>query len=285
MIHIGPYIEEFINWLTSNFGALFNIIKIIVISVVDSVEWILMFPPFYIIILLVAFLAWKRTGLGVTIFTILGLSLIWAMGYWGQTMATLALILSAAFIALLMGVPMGIWAAKNPLAGKIMRPILDLMQTMPAFVYLIPAVLFFGLGKVPGAFATIIFAMPPAVRLTTLGISQVPKEIVEATRSFGATPRQLLFKVELPLALPTILAGVNQTIMMALSMVVISAMIAAGGLGEVVLKGITQLKIGLGFEGGIAVVILAIILDRITQSFGTTKKKKKNSIENIKTKN
>jgi glycine betaine/proline transport system permease protein len=274
MIHIGPYIEEFINWLTSNFGALFNIIKIIVISVVDSVEWILMFPPFYVIILLVAFLAWKRTGLGVTIFTILGLSLIWAMGYWGQTMATLALILSAAFIALLMGVPMGIWAAKNPLAGKIMRPILDLMQTMPAFVYLIPAVLFFGLGKVPGAFATIIFAMPPAVRLTTLGISQVPKEIVEATRSFGATPRQLLFKVELPLALPTILAGVNQTIMMALSMVVISAMIAAGGLGEVVLKGITQLKIGLGFEGGIAVVILAIILDRITQSFGTTKKKK-----------
>ena len=274
MIHIGPYIEEFINWLTSNFGALFNIIKIIVISVVDSVEWILMFPPFYVIILLVAFLAWKRTGWGVTIFTILGLSLIWAMGYWGQTMATLALILSSAFIALLMGVPMGIWAAKNPLAEKIMRPILDLMQTMPAFVYLIPAVLFFGLGKVPGAFATIIFAMPPAVRLTTLGISQVPKEIVEATRSFGATPRQLLFKVELPLALPTILAGVNQTIMMALSMVVISAMIAAGGLGEVVLKGITQLKIGLGFEGGIAVVILAIILDRITQSFGTTKKKK-----------
>lgn len=273
MIHIGPYIEEFINWLTNNFGALFNIIKIIVISVVDSVEWILMFPPFYVIILLVAFLAWKRTGLGVTIFTILGLTLIWAMGYWGQTMATLALILSAAFIALLMGVPMGIWAAKNPLAGKIMRPILDLMQTMPAFVYLIPAVLFFGLGKVPGAFATIIFAMPPAVRLTTLGISQVPKEIVEATRSFGATPRQLLFKVELPLALPTILAGVNQTIMMALSMVVISAMIAAGGLGEVVLKGITQLKIGLGFEGGIAVVILAIILDRITQSFGNTKKK------------
>ncbi|MBB5644954.1 ABC transporter permease [Pedobacter cryoconitis] len=273
MIHIGPYIEEFINWLTSNFGALFNIIKIIVISVVDSVEWVLMFPPFYVIILLVAFLAWKRTGLGVTIFTILGLTLIWAMGYWGQTMATLALILSAAFIALLMGVPMGIWAAKNPLAGKIMRPILDLMQTMPAFVYLIPAVLFFGLGKVPGAFATIIFAMPPAVRLTTLGISQVPKEIVEATRSFGATPRQLLFKVELPLALPTILAGVNQTIMMALSMVVISAMIAAGGLGEVVLKGITQLKIGLGFEGGIAVVILAIILDRITQSFGNTKRK------------
>lgn len=273
MIHIGPYIEQFINWLTLHFAGLFDAIKIVVESIVNGVEWVFMFPPFYVIILLIAFLAWKRTGLGVTILTLLGLTLIWAMGYWAQTMATLALILSSAFIALLLGIPVGIWAAKNPMAKKIIRPILDFMQTMPAFVYLIPAVLFFGLGKVPGAFATIIFAMPPAVRLTTLGISQVPDDIVEATRSFGATSRQLLFKVELPLALPTILAGVNQTIMMALSMVVISAMIAAGGLGEVVLKGITQLKIGIGFEGGISVVILAIILDRITQSFGSKKVK------------
>lgn len=272
MIHIGNYIEDFINWLTTNFGSFFDAIKVVVESVVDSVEWVLMFPPFYVIIALVTFLAWKRTGWGVTLLSLFGLTLIWAMGYWEQTMATLALILSSAFIALLMGIPLGIWAAKKPLAGKLIRPLLDLMQTMPAFVYLIPAVLFFGLGKVPGAFATVIFAMPPAVRLTTLGISQVPKDIVEATRSFGATSRQLLFKVELPLALPTILAGVNQTIMMALSMVVVSAMIAAGGLGEVVLKGITQLKIGLGFEGGIAVVILAVILDRITQSFGTKTK-------------
>lgn len=272
MIHIGNYIEEFINWLTLNFSSFFDAIKVVVESIVNSVEWILMFPPFYVIILLIAFLAWKRTGWGVTILTLAGMTLIWSMGYWPQTMATLALILSSAFIALLMGIPLGIWAAKKPMAGKLMRPVLDLMQTMPAFVYLIPAVLFFGLGKVPGAFATVIFAMPPAVRLTQLGISQVPQDIVEATRSFGATSRQLLFKVELPLALPTILAGVNQTIMMALSMVVISAMIAAGGLGEVVLKGITQLKIGLGFEGGIAVVILAIILDRITQSFGAKTK-------------
>ncbi|SDL41833.1 ABC transporter permease [Pedobacter antarcticus] len=273
MIHIGPYIEQFINWLTLHFSGLFDAIKIVVESIVNGVEWVFMFPPFYVIILLIAFLAWKRTGMGVTILTLFGLTLIWAMGYWAQTMATLALILSSAFIALLLGIPVGIWAAKNPMAKKIIRPILDFMQTMPAFVYLIPAVLFFGLGKVPGAFATIIFAMPPAVRLTTLGISQVPEDIVEATRSFGATSRQLLFKVELPLALPTILAGVNQTIMMALSMVVISAMIAAGGLGEVVLKGITQLKIGIGFEGGISVVILAIILDRITQSFGSKKVK------------
>lgn len=274
MIHIGKYIENLINWLTLHFGGFFHAVKIVVESIVNGVEWGLLFPPFYVVIGLLALLAWKRTGWGVTLLTLGGMGLIWAMGYWPQTMATLALILSATLIALLLGIPMGILAAKNKLAGKLIRPMLDLMQTMPAFVYLIPAVLFFGLGKVPGAFATVIFAMPPAVRLTTLGLKQVPEDIVEATRSFGATTRQLLFKVELPLALPTILAGVNQTIMMALSMVVVSAMIAAGGLGEVVLKGITQLKIGSGFEGGIAVVILAVILDRITQSLGLKKQMK-----------
>ena len=177
-------------------------------------------------------------------------------------MQTLALVLSSTCMALLIGIPLGIWAGKSERCNRMLRPVLDCMQTMPAFVYLIPAVLFFGLGTVPGAFATIIFAMPPVV-----GIRQVPKNVIEAARSFGATPRQLLFKGQLPLALPTILTGINQTIMMALSMVVVSAMISAGGLGEVVLKGITQMKIGLGFEGGIAVVILAIVLDRITQGF------------------
>lgn len=275
MIKIGKYIEQFINWLTHNCGPFFKTVKVGVEAMVNSVQWLLTFTPFYVVIALLAVLAWRRAGWGVGVMTLLGLALIYGMGYWGQTMETLALILVSAVIALLIGIPLGIWAAKNPTAGKIMRPLMDFMQTMPAFVYLIPAVLFFGLGKVPGVFATIIFAMPPAVRLTTLGIKQVPGDIVEATRSFGATSRQLLFKVELPLAMPTLLAGVNQTIMMALSMVVISAMIAAGGLGEVVLKGITQLKIGLGFEGGIAVVILAIILDRITQSFGKKKQRAK----------
>ncbi|SEW41264.1 ABC transporter permease [Chitinophaga arvensicola] len=275
MIKIGTYIEQFINWLTHNCGPFFKTVKVGVEAMVNSVQWLLTFTPFYVVIALLALLAWRRAGWGVGTMTLLGLSLIYGMGYWGQTMETLALILVSAVIALLIGIPLGIWAAKNNTAGKVMRPLMDFMQTMPAFVYLIPAVLFFGLGKVPGVFATIIFAMPPAVRLTTLGIKQVPEDIVEATRSFGATSRQLLFKVELPLAMPTLLAGVNQTIMMALSMVVISAMIAAGGLGEVVLKGITQLKIGLGFEGGIAVVILAIILDRITQSFGKKKQRAK----------
>lgn len=273
MIRIGKYIEHFINWLTHNFGPFFKALKIGVEAMVGSVQWLLTFTPFYVVIALLAFLAWKRAGWGVGVMTLLGLGFIYGMGYWGQTMETLALVLVSAVIALLIGIPLGIWAAKSKTAGKVMRPLMDFMQTMPAFVYLIPAVLFFGLGKVPGVFATIIFAMPPAVRLTTLGIKQVPEDIVEATRSFGATSRQLLFKVELPLAMPTLLAGVNQTIMMALSMVVISAMIAAGGLGEVVLKGITQLKIGVGFEGGIAVVILAIILDRITQSFGRRKQR------------
>ena len=190
-------------------------------------------------------------------------------------MDTLALVLSSTFIALIMGIPLGIWAGNSDRAEKALRPILDFMQTMPAFVYLIPAVLFFGLGAVPGAFATVIFAMPPVVRLTSLGIRQVPEDIVEATQSFGATKRQLLLKVQLPLALPTILTGVNQTIMLSLSMVVIAAMIAAGGLGEIVLKGITQMQIGTGFEGGIAVVILAIVLDRITQGMTKTNGTKK----------
>lgn len=274
MIRIGKYIEQFINWLTHNFSPFFKMVKAGVETMVDGVVGLFTILPFYVVIALLAILAWRRAGWGMGVVTALGLTLIYMMGYWAPTMETLSLILVSAFIALIIGIPLGIWAARSKTAGRVMRPLLDFMQTMPAFVYLIPAVLFFGLGKVPGVFATIIFAMPPAVRLTTLGISQVPEDIVEATRSFGATPRQLLFKVELPLALPTILAGVNQTIMMSLSMVVVSAMIAAGGLGEIVLKGITQLKIGLGFEGGIAVVILAIILDRITQSFGKKKQKK-----------
>ena len=284
MINIGKYIEMAINWLTENFAGLFDVINHIVGGFIDGFQGILMWVPFYLMIVGIVALAWWKAGKETAVLTLLGLLLIWGMGFWVQTMQTVALVLSSTIIALLFGVPLGIWTGRNDKAAKVIRPVLDLMQTMPAFVYLIPAVLFFGLGPVPGAFATVIFAMPPVVRLTDLGIRQVPEDIVEAdkqgiihfhdsdyfaqaTRSFGATSGQLLFKVQLPLALPTIMAGVNQTIMMALSMVVIAAMISAGGLGEIVLKGITQMKIGLGFEGGIAVVILAIVLDRITQGF------------------
>ena len=240
---------------------------------IEGVEWVFTSIPFYIIIALFTFIAWKRAGRSMAVFTVLGLTLIYLMGFWAETMQTLALILTSTVTALVIAIPLGIWSAKSATAHKIIRPLLDLMQTMPAFVYLIPAVLFFSIGKLPGAFATIIFAMPPAVRLTTLGIEQVQGDVLEAARSLGATQWQILLKVELPLALKTILTGVNQTILLSLSMVVIAGMIAAGGLGEKVLEGINNLDIGLGFESGLAVVILAIILDRITQSFGRSNTK------------
>lgn len=272
IIDIGQYIEVAINWLTENFKPLFDFIKHTGNSTIIGLEWIFLAIPFFVVIGLFTGLAWWKSGKGVAVTTLLGLTLIYMMGFWKETMETLSLVLVASATALILSVPLGIWAAKNKLAAKIIRPMLDLMQTMPAFVYLIPAVLFFSIGKVPGAFATIIFAMPPAVRLTTLGIDAVPKDIVEAARAFGATNRQILFKVELPLAMQTILAGINQTILLSLSMVVIAGMIAAGGLGEKVLEGINNLDIGLGFESGLSVVILAIILDRITQGFVQNKK-------------
>ncbi|AIM38492.1 glycine/betaine ABC transporter [Sphingobacterium sp. ML3W] len=272
VIDIGQYIEVLVNWLTDNLKPLFDVIKNTGNSSILGIEWVLLAIPFFIVIALFTSLAWWKSGKGVAVTTLVGLTLIYLMGFWRETMETLALVLVATLTALVASVPLGIWAAKNKLAAKIIRPMLDLMQTMPAFVYLIPAVLFFSIGKVPGAFATIIFAMPPAVRLTTLGIEAVPKDIVEAARAFGATNRQILFKVELPLATKTILAGINQTILLSLSMVVIAGMIAAGGLGEKVLEGINNLDIGLGFESGLSVVILAIILDRITQGFVKNKK-------------
>ncbi len=230
----------------------------------DRLSW---YPPIATILLLMV-AAYLIAGRNMVIFALIGFPLILSMEMWVSTMETLALVISATLFALLIGVPTGIATARSEMADRMVRPILDFMQTMPAFVYLIPAVIFFGLGKVPGAMATLIFAMPPAVRLTSLGIRQVPGEVVEAAQSFGATGSQLLFKAQLPIAMPTILAGVNQTIMLALSMVVIGGMIGAGGLGEDVLSGITQMKLGLGFEGGIAVVILAIYLDRVTQALG-----------------
>lgn len=273
MINIGQYIEMAINWLLNNFSQFFDSLNVVVGGFINGLQFLLSVIPFYVLILLIAVLTWFKAGRGMTVFTVLGLLFIYFMGYWTETLDTLALVLSSTLIALLMGIPLGIWAGNNDKVEKVLRPILDLMQTMPAFVYLIPAVLFFGLGPVPGAFATVIFAMPPVIRLTSLGIRQVPKDIVEAGKAFGSTRNQLLFKIQLPLALPTMLTGVNQTIMLSLSMVVIAAMIAAGGLGEVVLKGITQMQIGTGFEGGIAVVILAIILDRVTQGMAKSKNK------------
>jgi len=267
-IPVGKLFENIINWMTDHFEVVFDGISNGVTAILNGLDFLLILPHPILMIILMTALAWWLAKRSVAIFSALGLLLIYNMGYWTTTMETLSLVLVAVFISLLIGIPLGIWAAKNALAERILRPVLDVMQTLPAFVYLIPAVLFFKLGPVPGVIATMIFSLPPVVRLTCLGIHQVPEEIREAALSFGSNPRQLLFKAELPVAMPTIMAGVNQTIMMALSMVVIAGMIGAGGLGNEVLKGITQLKIDLGFEAGISIVILAIYLDRVTQSLG-----------------
>ena len=232
------------------------------------VNGLLFFPP-WVLIIAVALLAWRVAGRRVAVFSAAGLALLWNLRLWEPTIETFTLVLFSTLVAVMIGLPLGIWAALKERVYKTIMPILDFMQTMPAFVYLIPAIPFFGLGPVSAAFATVIFSMPPAIRLTTLGIRQVPADLIEAADAFGSTPRQKLLKVQLPVAIPTIMAGINQTIMLALSMVVIAAMIGAGGLGGEVWKAIQRLQAGDGFESGIAIVILAMILDRITQKLGT----------------
>jgi glycine betaine/proline transport system permease protein len=272
-VDIGGGFEAVVDWLQTNLRWLFSGITETVDAILSGIRAGFNFLPEPVMILLFAALAWWIASRGVAIFSLIGLSLIWYMGLWTLTMSTLSLVITSVLIALLIGIPIGIWASKSDAVWNVTRPILDFMQTLPAFVYLIPAVLFFRLGAVPGVIATLIFSLPPAVRLTNLGIRQVPKEIKEAALSFGATNRQMLIKAELPVALSTIMAGVNQTIMLALSMVVIAGMIGAGGLGNEVLRGITQLRIDVGFESGIAIVILAIYLDRVTQALGNNTQK------------
>lgn len=271
---IGIYVEKGVDWMTIHWSSFFTGIKTGIEAIINGFEFIYIGIPFVIMLVMIAALAYFTAGKRTAIFSVAGCLIIKSIELWEMTMSTFALVTTATLIALMIGVPLGICMSGSDRLNKIMRPVLDFMQTMPAFVYLIPAVYFFDLGPVPGAVATIIFAMPPIVRLTSLGIRQVPADVVEASKSFGATQKQMLFKVQIPLAMPTILAGLNQTIMLSLSMVVISAMIGSGGLGDVVLKGISQMKIGDGFEGGLAVVILAMILDRITQSVGKSKKGK-----------
>jgi len=268
-IPIGDWVEAIVDWLLANIQPFFDFVTLVVGWLVDKLETGLLAVPEWLFIAVIAVLGLWRVGWRFALFALLSLVLVIGMNLWPETISTLALVLASAIVALAIGLPLGILSAKSDWAWAIIRPILDLMQTMPPFVYLIPAAMFFGLGKVPGAIATIIFAMPPAVRLTNLGIRQVAKEMVEAGLSFGCTRRQLLFKVQLPIAMPSIMAGVNQVNMLALSMVVIASMIGAGGLGDTVLRGIQRLDVGLGFEGGLGVVILAILLDRISQTVGT----------------
>jgi len=244
----------------------FHVIKVIIGSIVQAFEGALTAVPSLIVIAAIVLIAYFIARWKVALFTLIGLLLIDNLGYWDHTMQTLALVLTASVISIVVGVPIGILCARNRVAQNFLTPILDFMQTMPAFVYLLPAVSFFSLGVVPGVIASVIFAIPPTIRLTNLGIRQVPKQLVEAADAFGSTPMQKLFKLQLPLAVPTILAGINQTIMLSLSMVVISSMIGAQGVGADVYRAVTQAKTGVGFEAGIAIVILAIILDRLTQN-------------------
>ena len=232
------------------------------------------FPP-WVLIFLISALAWvmtRKKGYGLGIFSVVGLCLIWNLGLWEPTVSTIALVLVATLVSIVIGVPLGILAALSNSFFRVVMPVLDFMQTMPAFVYLIPAIPFFGLGPVAAIFSTVIFSVPPAIRLTCLGIKQVPTELVEAADAFACTKWQKLFKLQIPIASPTIMAGINQTIMLALSMVVIAAMIGARGLGGEVWKAIQRLQPGRGFEAGISIVIVAIILDRMMQQFGEQKK-------------
>ncbi|UGV41310.1 proline/glycine betaine ABC transporter permease [Methanococcoides orientis] len=266
-IPIGEAIEVLVNWIEGNFGVLLDLFSDATDYMISGLnDILLLFPPilFTLIIAIAAYFIGKKDR-KLAIGSAVGLLLIDNMGLWELSMETIALVLASAFLALLVAIPLGIISAKNEMAFHVIKPILDLMQTMPSFVYLIPAVIFFGLGNVPGLVATIVFAMPPAIRLTNLGIRQVPKELTEVADAFGSTPLQKLVKVELPTALPSIMAGVNQCIMLSLSMVVIAAMIGARGLGYQVLIGIQRVDIGQGFEAGLGIVIIAVILDRFTQ--------------------
>ncbi|BAL27055.1 proline/glycine betaine ABC transporter permease [Azoarcus sp. KH32C] len=271
---IGEWADKAINFLLENDHGAFGAIGSVVGNLTELVEKGLLLVPSWVLAAVLTGIAFWRVGWRFALFCAAAAVVIIGTGFWDATMATLALVIAATLISLLVGVPLGIWTAKSNLAASFVRPSLDFMQTMPAFVYLIPAAMLFGLGKVPGVLATVIFAMPPVVRLTNLGIRQVNSEQVEAGITFGCTARQLLFKVQIPGALPSIMAGINQTIMMALSMVIIASMVGAGGLGNDVLTSIARLDIGLGFESGLAVVLLAIILDRITESFGVQRQKK-----------
>lgn len=265
---LGQWINAAVDCLVEHNSGAFDAVGRAIEVAGGAVEAALQALPPWLVILLAAVMAWRRVSPRFAVVAALSLLLIAVLGYWQLTMATLALTLSATVVSLALGVPLGILAARSRRVEAALRPLLDFMQTMPAFVYLIPAVMLFGLGRVPGVLATVIFAMPPAVRLTAIGIRQVDREQIEAAQAFGASHWQLLYKVQLPLALPAIMGGINQTVMMALSMVIVTSMVGAGGLGGEVLGSIQQLDVGLGFESGLCVVLLAIVLDRITQSFG-----------------
>ncbi|SON49756.1 glycine betaine/L-proline ABC transporter permease ProW [Vibrio tapetis] len=268
ILPVDTWVESGLNWLVEHGRPVFQAIRVPIDFILTTFETALVSTPSPFMLLILFMLAWQFSNLRLGFATAASLIFIGLIGAWSQAMVTLSLVMTSVFFCLLIGLPLGIWLARSNTAAKFIRPILDAMQTTPAFVYLVPIVMLFGIGNVPGVVVTIIFALPPVVRLTILGIQQVPEELIEAGHSFGASRKQMLYRIQLPLALPTIMAGVNQTLMLSLSMVVIASMIAVGGLGQMVLRGIGRLDMGLAAVGGLGIVILAILLDRITQVLG-----------------
>jgi len=275
IIPLDQWIQTLIDFLVENYRDVFQAIKFPVEKTLDGFEWIFTSAHPLVIIAFFAICAWKLAGKRVTAFTVTTLVFIGMLGLWEDAMITLAMVVSSVIFCAIVGVPLGIMSGRSNRAEMILRPFLDAMQTTPAFVYLVPVVMLFSIGTVSGVLATIVFAMPPIIRLTSLGIRQVHPELVEAAQAFGATPKQTLFKVQIPLAMPSIMAGLNQTIMMSLSMVVIAALIGAGGLGSPVFQGLNTLDIGLATIGGISIVLMAMVLDRITQGLSKERSKKK----------
>jgi glycine betaine/proline transport system permease protein len=267
-IPLDDWFNDFINWLTFNYRPTFQAMKVPVEALLDGVSAVLLWLPPVVFIVLVGLMAWRVAGWRIGALAAVSFTLIGMVGLWDLTMVTLSMVAASVVVCLIIGLPFGILAARSDRFQGALRPVLDVMQTTPAFVYLVPVVMLFSIGTVAGVIATIIFALPPLIRLTDLGIRQVPDDVIEAAEAFGSSEREVLFKVRLPLALPTIMAGVNQTIMLALSMVVIAALIGAGGLGRPVVEGLNALRIGQAGIGGLAIVLLAIVLDRLTQAFG-----------------
>ncbi|MEA3470017.1 MAG: proline/glycine betaine ABC transporter permease [Thermodesulfobacteriota bacterium] len=271
VIPLDSWVSQFVDWLVENYRDFFQSLKWPVDQTLNGLDVGLNWLHPLVIIALIGFAAYRFSGKGLAVFSVVTLVLIGLLGLWEDTMTTLAMVLSSVVFCALVGIPLGIWAGRNDRFEAALRPVLDAMQTTPAFVYLVPIVMLFSVGNVAGVLATIVFALPPVIRLTSLGIRQVHPELVEAAQAFGATRWQVLRRVQIPLAMPTIMAGLNQTIMMALSMVVIAALIGAGGLGSPVILGLNTLDIGQAVTGGLGIVLIAIILDRITQGMAQKK--------------
>ncbi|GAA5541292.1 MULTISPECIES: choline ABC transporter permease subunit [Brucella/Ochrobactrum group] len=263
-IPVGPTAKTVVDWLTNNMGGFFDLLAAVMQSMIDALLFVLKLPHPLLLIAIFAVIAWLiQRRISVVVLTILGFLFILNQGYWDRTLETLTLVLSSCVLCMAIGVPLGIAAAHRPTLYAAMRPVLDLMQTLPTFVYLIPAIVFFGIGMVPGLLATAIFVLPAPVRLTHLGVSSTPSSLIEAGEAFGASRSQLLWKIELPYAMPQILAGLTQTIMLSLSMVVIAALVGADGLGVPVVRALNSVNTALGFEAGLVIVVVAIVLDRI----------------------